>query len=69
MQKQVNNYHRLSFLIMGVIFLFTFVSNVFAQTLNQDTIAIRFDEYNKRNLQEKVFVHTDKDLYLAGEIL
>lgn len=69
MQKRVNINHHLSFLTMGVIFLFTFVSSVFAQPLNRDTIAIRFDEYNKRNLQEKVFVHTDKELYLAGEIL
>ena len=69
MQKRVNINHLLSFLTMGVIFLFTFVSSVFAQPLNRDTIAIRFDEYNNRNLQEKVFVHTDKELYLAGEIL
>ncbi len=62
-------HHRLSFLIMQVIFLVTFVSNVFAQSLNQDTIDVRFEEYNKKNLQEKIFVHTDKELYLSGEII
>ena len=49
--------------------MFAFVSNAFAQPLNQDSISKRFGEYTQKNLQEKVFVHTDKELYLAGEIL
>jgi hypothetical protein len=28
-----------------------------------------FDEYSTHNLQEKIFVHTDKDVYVAGEAL
>ena len=33
------------------------------------TLQKNFEEYRMQALQEKVFVHTDKDFYLAGEIL
>ncbi|HUS02984.1 MAG TPA: hypothetical protein VMY77_14700 [Chitinophagaceae bacterium] len=29
----------------------------------------RFDNYQKDNLQEKIFVHSDQDLYITGEII
>ncbi|RYF97003.1 MAG: hypothetical protein EOO02_21340, partial [Chitinophagaceae bacterium] len=29
----------------------------------------QFSEFSKRNVQEKLFVHTDKEFYLAGEIV
>jgi hypothetical protein len=33
------------------------------------TVKSKFDRYLNDNLQEKIFVHTDKDAYLAGEII
>lgn len=34
-----------------------------------EPIARQFSAFGKRNLQEKLFVHTDKEFYLAGEIV
>ena len=34
-----------------------------------DDITRKFDEYRTQNLQEKVYVHTDKPFYMAGEII
>jgi hypothetical protein len=34
-----------------------------------DTIVRSFDVYRVQHLQEKLFVHTDKDFYTAGEII
>jgi hypothetical protein len=40
-----------------------------AQQTGSAAINQRFDAKQADNLQEKIFVHTDKDFYLAGEIL
>ncbi len=34
-----------------------------------DNITRSFDQYRTQNLQEKIFVHTDKPFYMAGEII
>ena len=34
-----------------------------------DSLQHRFDTYQQKVLQEKVFVHTDKNFYAAGEAL
>lgn len=34
-----------------------------------DAITKPFDDYRSNHLQEKLFVHTDKDFYMAGEII
>jgi hypothetical protein len=36
---------------------------------NLDGIQTAFQEYSNRTLTEKLFTHTDKDFYLAGEII
>ena len=40
-------------------------------TQNSETALLtqQFDNYRKNSLPEKIFVHTDKDFYVAGEIL
>ena len=53
-------------MMTGVIFLFSSLQ-VNAQE-GENSIENQFDTYRKRNLQEKIFVHTDKNLYLSGEI-
>jgi hypothetical protein len=40
----------------------------FAQT-DYAAIQNRFTQYRERAIQEKIFVHTDKEFYLAGEIV
>src|SRR5436190_10693815 len=42
-------------------------ANAFAQNV-ESTVLQQFDTYRKNGLQEKIFVHTDKEFYLAGEI-
>ncbi|HTL07219.1 MAG TPA: hypothetical protein VL307_03140 [Chitinophagaceae bacterium] len=39
-----------------------------AQESGQD-IQAKFSSYQEKNLQEKIFVHTDKSFYLAGEVI
>src|ERR1051326_6008390 len=36
---------------------------------NLDNIQASFDEFKKTPFNEKIFAHTDKDFYLAGEII
>ena len=69
MQQQMIKNQRLFFSILGAVFLCAFVSNGFAQSLSPQTIGTRFEDYNRKNLREKIYVHTDKELYLAGEII
>jgi hypothetical protein len=42
-------------------------SNSYAQVL--DRIQSNFKQYHNQVLQEKIYVHTDKDVYLCGELL
>ncbi len=49
--------------------LLSFAGNSFAQTDGFNDLLSAFDAYRTRGVQEKVFVHTDKPDYLAGEII
>jgi hypothetical protein len=54
-----------------IYFFFTllFSINSFSQTKNTELLAEQFEQYNVHALPEKLFVHTDKSFYLAGEII
>lgn len=66
----MNNYkHTILLLLRSIIFIcsgfvFTFSR---AQSNVSDTILKHFNEYQQNNLQEKLFIHTDRDSYIAGE--
>ena len=44
-------------------------ATAFAQTDNSNDVQKSFDQYQSSTLQEKLFVHTDKSFYVAGEIV
>jgi hypothetical protein len=41
----------------------------FSQTGPTASIVSKFESYSQKALQEKIFLHTDKDFYVAGEIV
>ncbi|HEY0769381.1 MAG TPA: hypothetical protein VGD31_03545, partial [Sphingobacteriaceae bacterium] len=58
--------------IIVTIILIAFGSGAyssFGQSIVADTLTKHFSAYQDNNLQEKLFVHTDKSFYLSGEIL
>ena len=69
MRKLINILSTLTIRFTWIFFLLAIISNVQAQQVNPDSIASRFEKFNANNLQEKIFVHTDREMYLAGEIL
>ena len=69
MHKPIHISSSMTFRFAWIFFLLVLISNVQAQQVNLDSIASRFENFNANNLQEKIFVHTDREMYLAGEII
>ena len=69
MHKPIHISSSMTFRFAWIFFLLVLISNVQAQQVNLDSIASRFENFNANNLQEKIFVHTDRDMYRAGEII
>ncbi|WP_423148987.1 MG2 domain-containing protein [Rubrolithibacter danxiaensis] len=63
----INKFNRKS--VGCFLFLISFIAclDSFGQTDSLKTIAGRFNDYRSKELQEKIFVHHDRPLYLSGE--
>lgn len=64
--RSFNYIHISTLLLLALLQLFTTPANA------QDAITAipeRFKQYNNSHQQEKIYVHTDKNFYLAGELL
>ena len=59
-------------LINKFIFILAILGNfdcLYAQSTNLDGIKLAYQSYLNNNLQEKIFVHSDRNVYLSGEIV
>jgi len=61
------NTYVLKFAALTLMLLTGVIANVSAQVL--DDIQNRFNYYTQNIVQEKLYMHTDKDFYFAGELL
>src|SRR6266498_1315165 len=55
-------------LYICLIIVSCIISETKGQQVSQNEAVSKFDTWRRNHLQEKLFVHTDKDLYLSGEI-
>lgn len=56
-------------ILFACLLFFLSLTSLYAQENELDTLVNSFKEYNKLAWQEKIFVHTDKDFYVAREII
>jgi hypothetical protein len=54
-------------IVSSVLVLLLAQTTGFAQVIEQ--VKSSFNQYRQRNVQEKIYVHTDKSVYLPGEII
>ena len=62
-------FSRYSYSLIGFIFFQSLFCKIYSQNNLALPVVNKFESYNKKALQEKLFLHTDKDFYVAGEIL
>ena len=53
----------------GIMVLLFLCSHVFSQQTMPSSIIDQFRNYSTKAVQEKLFLHTDKEFYVAGELL
>jgi hypothetical protein len=53
----------------SIFFLLISVSTATAQQVNLDTLQRRFRDHRVKQIQEKIYVHSDRPLYVTGETM
>jgi hypothetical protein len=62
--------HKNSFRNIGCLLGFQLVCLVaFSQEITDASLTEKFRSYSRKAVQEKLFLHTDKEFYVAGEIV
>ena len=61
----IKKYTQTGFVFALILFI---VAQMAAQNPMQDSLQKQFRTYQENSLQEKIYLHTDKDVYLTGEI-
>ena len=56
-------------LFLSAIILFSACASMMAQDDQFNSIVRQFESLNRDAAREKVYLHTDKNFYLAGEII
>ncbi|HNJ58194.1 MAG TPA: hypothetical protein PLH33_04090 [Chitinophagaceae bacterium] len=56
-------------LTFSVLLFLAFSFKLFAQVDDRKDVSLKFNEYVLNNFQEKIFVHTDRNFYLSGDIV
>ena len=64
MTMKKNTFIKFSALVIALV-----ITNVLANAQVLEDIQNRFNTYNQNTLQEKLYLHTDKSFYLAGEVI
>jgi len=62
----MNLYSKISALLYFTLLLST---TEFVQAQSTDSIRLKFEKFRTNNLQEKIYVHTDRSSYLVGETI
>ena len=55
-------------LLVSFYFLFTPICFVKSQNFSEEILSEKFEAYQEKNFVEKLYIHTDRDYYVAGEI-
>ena len=64
MEKRIHHINKIAALIL---LLLCFGLSAVSQSEENDLLVSKFNQYQQYHLQEKMFIHTDKEFYLAGE--
>lgn len=60
---------KISYRLVGLIIFHLFCLGIFAQSINDASLADKFKIYRSKAIPEKLFIHTDREFYVAGEII